>query len=30
MQRHTKLLAGVLALSLLWAACGDDDDDAAT
>jgi osmoprotectant transport system substrate-binding protein len=28
MQRHTKLLAGVLALSLLGAAaCGDDDDD---
>ena len=31
MQRHTKLLAGVLALSLLGAAaCGDDDDDTAT
>lgn len=26
MKRHTKLLAGVLALSLLGAACGDDDD----
>ena len=30
MQRHTKVLAGVLALSLLGAACGDDDDDAET
>jgi len=30
MQPHTKLLAGLLALSLLGAACGDDDDDAAT
>ena len=30
MKRHTKVLAGVLALSLLGAACGDDDDDAAT
>jgi osmoprotectant transport system substrate-binding protein len=27
MQRHTKVLAGLLALSLLGAACGDDDDD---
>ena len=27
MRRQTKLLAGVLALSLLGAACGDDDDD---
>ena len=30
MQRHTKVLAGVLALSLLGAACGDDDDDTET
>ena len=30
MQRHTKVLAGLLALSLLGAACGDDDDDTAT
>jgi osmoprotectant transport system substrate-binding protein len=28
MQRHTKVLAGLLALSLLGAACGDDDDEA--
>jgi osmoprotectant transport system substrate-binding protein len=27
MQRHSKVLAGLLALSLLGAACGDDDDD---
>jgi osmoprotectant transport system substrate-binding protein len=27
MQRHTKVLAGLLVLSLLGAACGDDDDD---
>jgi osmoprotectant transport system substrate-binding protein len=30
MQRHTKVLAGVLALSLLGSACGDDDDDTET
>jgi osmoprotectant transport system substrate-binding protein len=30
MKRHTKVLAGVLALSLLGAACGDDDDDTST